>query len=117
MQRLRAFRQLRECAVFQRLRERVEQAPSVAAFERLVLGFPPFMQHRRNHSVGAHTHVAGSDDKVVSSGILNFRTFVGGNPFILVMPLRKEQADGTFYQLRQIADDESRVFPGEFDLP
>lgn len=48
--------------------------------------------------------------------ILDVELLVGGNSFVLVVPLVHEQADGTLSQLWQIAVDEPGVFASEFDL-
>jgi hypothetical protein len=53
MKRLGAFGQLSQARLFQRPRKRVEQAPHVARFKRLVLGPAPFAEHIGN--VGVRT--------------------------------------------------------------
>ncbi len=47
-------------------------------------------------AVGAHAHVAGPNNQVVSRGVLDLSILVGGNPFVLVMPFGEEQADCPF---------------------
>lgn len=74
------------------------------------------MQHSGNEPVRTHAHVTGTDDEVVRVRVVQLRLFVGGNPLVLVMPLRHEQADASFDQLGQISDNEAGVLPGELDL-
>ncbi len=47
-------------------------------------------------------------------GDLSF--FIGCDAFVLVMPFGEQEPDGAAYQLREIANDESRVVAREFDL-
>ncbi len=45
MESLGAFGQFGQVSVFQGLGERIEQAPDIAAFERVVSWITPFVQH------------------------------------------------------------------------
>ena len=62
MQRLGAFRQLREVAFLQGLGKRVEQAPDVPSCKRIMTGLSPLMQHGWEETVAAHADIRGTDD-------------------------------------------------------
>jgi len=83
MQRLGAFRQLREISFLERLGEGVEQAPHVPSCKSIMAWFTPFTQHRRNQPVAAHADIRGPDDQIVRINVGNFRLFVSGDPFVL----------------------------------
>ena len=116
MQRLGAFRQLREIAFLQRLSERVEQAPHVPPLEDIMSGLAPLMQHGRDETVAAHADIRSADYEVMGFDVGDLGLFVGSDAFVLIMPFREQESDGTADKLRQIAHDEPCVFAREFDL-
>ena len=116
MQRLRAFRQLRQIAFLQRFSERVEQAPHVSSFKGIMPWLAPLMQHGWDETVAAHADIRGADDQVMGFDVGDYRLLVGSDAFVLIMPFREQESDGTADKLRQIAHDEPCVFAREFDL-
>ena len=54
MEGFRAFRQLCEIPIFQRFRERIKERPHVPPLECVMFRLAPFMQHRRDQTIGAH---------------------------------------------------------------
>ena len=108
--------QLCQVPVLQRLREGVKQAPHVPPLKRIMTGLAPFIEHRRDQSVRAHSDVCGPDNQIMSFDVSDLGFLVLGDPGVLIMPFREEEADGTFNQLRQIPDNEPGVLSGEFDL-
>ena len=85
-----AFRQFSEISVLQRLCERVEQAPDIALFKRIVSGFSPFVKHGWDETVGTHADIGGPDDEVVSFDVGDVRLFVSGDAFVLIVPFGQE---------------------------
>lgn len=105
-----------EIAVLQGFGERVEQAPHVAGFKGVMPWLTPFVENGWNEAVAADTYIGGADDEVVGFDVGDLGFLVGSDAFVLIMPLGEQEADGTTDQLREVTDDEPRVFTREFDL-
>mgnify|MGYP007070994809 CR=1 FL=1 len=116
MQRLGAFRQLGQVTVLERFRERVEQAPDTAVLEGRMPWFTPFLKDRGNQPVATHAHIGRTDDEIVGVGVRDPGIFVGGDAFVLMMPLGQQQSDGTADQLWEVTQDVAGVLAGELDL-
>ncbi len=105
-----------EVAFLQRFGERVEQAPDIATLKGIMTRLTPFVENRRDESIGAHSNIGGANDKVMGFDVGDLGFLVGGDAFVLIMPFGKQEADGASDQLRQITHDEPGVFAGELDL-
>ena len=116
MEGFRSLRQLCQRTLLERLCEPVKQRPDIPPFEFLMLGFTPFMEHRRDETIAAHPNVCGTDDDVMSLGIVDGTMLVGGEPGALVMPLVHQPADPLLNKARKIPHDEAGMFAGQFDL-
>lgn len=116
VQRLCSFRQLGQITLLERFREGVEQAPDTPALEGRMPGFTPFLEDGGNDAVAAHSDIGRTDDEIVGVGVRDLGILVGGNAFILMMPLCQQQADGAADELGQVAQDVTGVLAGELDL-
>ena len=117
MKGLCALGQLSQVPVLQRLREGVKQAPHVPPLKRIMTGLAPFIEHRRDQSVRAHSDICGPDDQIMGFDVSDLGLLVFGDPGILIVPFCEEEANGAFDELRQITDDEPGVLAGELYLP
>ena len=79
-------------------------------------GFAPFIEHRRNQTVGTDADISSADDQVMGFDVSDVCFLVSGDAFVLIVPFFHEQANGTTDQLRQVAHNEPGVFASEFDL-
>ncbi len=76
----------------------------------------PFIEHRWDQAVGTDAEISCADDEVVGIGVGDLGFFVGGDAFVLIVPFREQETDGTTDELGEVADNEPGVFAGEFDL-
>ena len=76
-------------------------------------GFAPFMEDRRDEPIAANADITGPNDEVVGFSLGDDDFLVGSDPLVLVMPLREQEADGTFSELREIPVDEPSVLASE----
>ncbi len=111
-----AFGQFCEVAIFQRLRERIEERPDIPPLECIMAWLTPLMKDGWDEAVGAHSNIGGADDEVVGFDVGDFGFLVGGDAFVLIMPFGEQETYGTTDKLRQITHDEPGVFAGELDL-
>ena len=56
-----AFGEFCEIAVLQRLCERIEQAPDIAMLKGIMTRLTPFIEHRRDQTVGTHADIGRTD--------------------------------------------------------
>ena len=52
-------------------------------------GFTPFVEHRRDEPIAAHTDITSPDDEVMGFGVFDDDFLVGCDALVLVMPLQR----------------------------
>ena len=82
-----------------------------------MLRFPPFLEHGRDEAVRTNSHIRGSNDEIVGTGIGDVLLLVTVEPYGLVMPLLHEPTDALLNEVRQITNNIPGVFAGQLDFP
>ena len=116
VQSLGALGQLCQISILEGFRETVEQRPDITLLEFAVSGLTPLIQDGGNEPVRADTNITRTDDEVMGFFVLNHDFLVGFDPFVLMMPLAHELADGPFDELRQIPVNVNSVLATELHL-
>ena len=101
---------------FQRLGERIEEAPDVPGLELIIARHTPFMQHQRDLPIGADADIQGTNHEIVGCTVVEVGEFVAGDAAVVMVPALHQPAHGALNEAGQITHDEPGVLTDEFDL-
>ena len=101
--------------LLERLGEGVEERPSIAWTEFLVLRFPPVGQNFGDLTGGDGAAIRGLDDKVMGTPIVEAQVAVGLDAVVQLNEVGAKLTNSTGCQLPEIPDRKPRVFPADLD--
>lgn len=79
-----------------------------------MLGFPPFAKNGGDQAIAAHAEISSPNDKVVGLDVVEVGFLIGGDAFVLVMPLLHQLTNGSSSNEWEVASNMTGVFPCEF---